>query len=64
MTSITSAGRPVFSVEAVIAWGRSIGISDATALEFMRQEGAIITDENKVWVGARDSLSPHAEVRA
>jgi hypothetical protein len=42
-----SSERPIFSRGAVLAWARSIGIPDKTALEFMRQEGAIITDENK-----------------
>lgn len=40
----TAEGRPVFSRGAVISWARSIGIPDNTALEFMRQEGALIID--------------------
>ena len=47
MTSTTD-GRPIFSRGAVISWGRSIGIPDTTALKFMRQEGVIITDDDKV----------------
>jgi len=44
---IINEDHPVFSRGAVIAWGRSIGIPDATALEFIKQEGAIVTDETK-----------------
>jgi len=47
LTATTQDGRPVFSRGAVIAWGRSIGIPDNTALEFMRQEGAIIVEDGK-----------------
>jgi len=47
MSATTADGRPVFSRGAILAWARSIGIPETTALEFMRQEGAIITDETK-----------------
>jgi hypothetical protein len=42
--STSRDSRPVFSKGAIIAWGRSIGVPDAIALEFFRQEGAIIKD--------------------
>ncbi|MFA5346923.1 MAG: hypothetical protein WC294_02205 [Methanoregula sp.] len=45
MSTITADGRHIFSKGAVIAWAKSIGIPDATALEFMKAEGVIITDD-------------------
>jgi hypothetical protein len=45
MPATTTDTRPLFSKGSVIAWGRSIGIPDATALDFMRQEGVIIIDD-------------------
>ncbi len=42
-----TAACPVFHRGAVIAWGRSIGISDGVALEFMRQEGVVIIDDGQ-----------------
>jgi hypothetical protein len=42
-----TAACPVFHRGAVISWGRSIGIPDTTAIEFMRLEGAIIIDDGR-----------------
>jgi len=42
VTATTQDG-PVFSRGAVIAWARGIGIPDEIALEFMRQEGVVVT---------------------
>ena len=36
---------PVFSRDAIIAWARSIGVSDSAALDFFRAEGVVIVDE-------------------
>jgi len=47
MITTTTDGRPVFSRGAVISWARSIGISDATAIRFMKGEGAIIIDDER-----------------
>lgn len=37
--------RPVFSREAIISWGKSIGISPDDALNFMKSEGVVIVDD-------------------
>jgi len=39
--------RPVFHKGAVIAWARSIGISDNTALSFMQKAGALVIDDTQ-----------------
>ena len=38
-------GMTVFHRGAVISWGRSIGIPDRIALEFMQQEGVVIVPD-------------------
>lgn len=48
MSTTPADGRPTFSKGAVCAWAKSIGIPDTTALEFMRQEGAVIIDDDMV----------------
>jgi len=39
-------GRPIFHKGAVIAWARSIGISDNVALSFMQKAGALVIEDN------------------
>jgi hypothetical protein len=39
-------GIPVFHKGAVISWGRSIGVPDAVALQFIQKAGAIIIDDS------------------
>jgi hypothetical protein len=39
--------RKVFHRGAVIAWGRSIGIPDETALSFMQKLGVTVIDDSE-----------------
>jgi hypothetical protein len=40
----TADGHPTFSRDAVLAWAKSMGISDHVALEFMEKAGAQVVD--------------------
>lgn len=43
--------RPIFHRGAVIAWGRSIGVPDDTALAFIQKAGALVIDDNQTAKG-------------
>ncbi|HNX17567.1 MAG TPA: hypothetical protein PKM50_04455 [Methanoregula sp.] len=43
--------RPIFHKGAVIAWGRSIGIPDDTAISFIQKAGALVIDDNQMATG-------------
>lgn len=43
--------RPVFRKGAVIAWARSIGISDSTAMAFMQRAGAQVIEDTQTAKG-------------
>jgi hypothetical protein len=45
LSSVAMTSRPVFSREAIISWGKSIGISPDNALNFMKSEGVVIVDD-------------------
>ena len=51
MITTTKDGRPIFSHGAVIAWARSMGISDSVALSFMMRAGALVVEDSQTAKG-------------
>lgn len=43
--------RPIFHRGAIIAWARSIGVPDDTALSFIQKAGALVIDDNQTAKG-------------
>ena len=43
--------KPIFHKGAVIAWARSIGISDNAALSFMKKAGALVIEDTQTAKG-------------
>ena len=49
--TVEDSRRPIFHRGAVIAWARSIGVPDDTALSFIQKAGALVIEDNQTAKG-------------